>query len=366
MSGLLRVFSGHYIATAHFLGLSSSFYQDTAPEEYHRAIGLDLDRTPYFLSQDKIQPHQMKLNAGTAHQLSYSQGDFDGRIFAEALFLSGPPQGFELHKFGFSYEDDKGVLCGFAMVYGVEKSKPKEPMMTLSIIRDVTASPKDRQVLFASSPGFLKKTEGSQGMKSAELFNLVQTTLQSEALFRTVKKVLTFDAAGFGFAKVLCESQRSQVHSDELSLSLGMVRQMILGEEHAAQLHEILTMAHDLKKRGYKKASGEARQLYYNLNTLKQGFSQGKLPASAYINRCKACLERAQSGELQHHRGYFTAILDWIFAFLKKISFGLIQRQPTGSIKKLNQLFFSLETLETSCVTQVTIEPLEVSLLKPT
>ncbi|MFZ4076515.1 MAG: hypothetical protein ACOYKA_00885 [Legionellaceae bacterium] len=366
MSSLLRVFSGNYIATANFLGLPPSFYQDTTPEEYHRMIGLDLDRTPYFVSQDKIKRHQMKLNAGTADHLSYSQGDFDGRLFAQTPFLSGAPEGFELHRFGFSYEDDKGVLCGFAMVYGVEKSKPKEPMITLSIIRDVTASPKDRQVLFASSPGFLKKTQGSQGMTPTELLNRVKTTLQSEALFRTVKKVLTCDASGLGFAKVLCESQQSQADWDELSLSHEMVRQMILGEEHAAQLGEILSMVHDLKKRGYKKASGEAHQLYYDLSTLKQRFSEGKLSAPVYISQSKTRLEQAQRSELKHHRGYFSAILDRIFAFLKKITFGLIQRQPTGSIKKINQLFFSYETFEKSYVTEPLEESFKVSLLKPT
>ena len=190
---ILKKFSGNYIEVIDQLGLPPGFYDSQTPKKYLAQINNDLDRTTYLsLSNSGKEMQQLISNdaqslvgEGGGPTLSYTQGDWDGRVtFFSVLQKSVEAQqrgeelkdnpNFFTDNLAFAYRDDKGKPCGLALCYFREDADDNIPLeeqkysFFLSFIRNTTSAPENREVVIITHPSLMSKDEKSEGEDIAD------------------------------------------------------------------------------------------------------------------------------------------------------------------------------------------------------
>ncbi|WP_133126994.1 hypothetical protein [Legionella nagasakiensis] len=188
-----KKYVGNYIEVAStlFRDLPShtpNLIEGSTKSTYDHQIAADLPRTHYVSYQYPVAEIQHRLQ-DTSHlyddatetlkdekkPLAYTQGNFDGRIFTRARIntLPGYPENsFIAHEHAgginsyyndicFSYIDDDGRNCAFSIAFLRDDPDPEKSIkrpFSLAIIRNTTAAPSDREVLYLTHPTLVPET----------------------------------------------------------------------------------------------------------------------------------------------------------------------------------------------------------------
>ena len=337
MSRSFNILTGHYQDILGALKFPAAFYETQSQEMYVDEVKKDIERTPYFVTPSQLESHKKSLSRVPVGDLNYAQGNFDARIFSYIAIMNLNPALYmrlesELpHKtarFGYSYRDDDGVLCGVAMTY-VEGSVfgKTEDVLNCAIIRNVAAAPKDRQVVFISSEELLVDAVASAPLFAKDFSKKVQDELKSAALFNAIKGVLACDKDSFRQAKVLQKFSSESILDQKIEL--------------------ILEKSTELRARGYDTAADEAKKLHKVLIDYKQDVYKGKLTCVEYVEKAKSAIKTVQqSGELRHHRGFLGQLFHKILVLLNVLTLGHVKIKATDSMQKINQVFFALKEID--------------------
>ncbi|KTD09489.1 hypothetical protein [Legionella jamestowniensis] len=177
-----KKYSGNYVEVIDKLipvfGFLTGYYEaQQTKETYLDALERDLNRTAYLSYKSSAEEMKQRLARTEGRKdsdLSYTQGNLTGAVFTingmlKRLVESGPRAEAEGTKKGaygsirLAYEDDAGVDCGLSIAYirndpDLEKGEPFVPVeerkhyLAVAIIKNITAAPKDREVIYITAP----------------------------------------------------------------------------------------------------------------------------------------------------------------------------------------------------------------------
>lgn len=168
--GKIVEYTGNYVEVINALNLFKSFYSEQeTKEQYTYEIEKDLGRTDFFSLKSSRAELQNRIRRETDAQthFSYTQGNFDGRIFSK--FLMGFQPGIQAESadkaddpyftktIGLNYVDDKGIQCGFALsAYRNDNNleipiKEREYSYIITRIENVNLEPEKRKVTVLSN-----------------------------------------------------------------------------------------------------------------------------------------------------------------------------------------------------------------------
>ncbi|HRD70494.1 MAG TPA: hypothetical protein PK657_10140 [Legionella sp.] len=168
--GKIVEYTGNYVEVINALNLFKSFYSEQeTKEQYTYEIEKDLGRTDFFSLKSSRAELQNRIRTETEAQthFSYTQGNFDGRIFSK--FLMGFQPGIQAESadkaddpyftktIGLNYVDDRGIQCGFAIsAYRNDKNleipiKEREYSYIITRIENVNLEPEKRKVSVLSN-----------------------------------------------------------------------------------------------------------------------------------------------------------------------------------------------------------------------
>jgi len=178
MPGPIKFFSGSYPELATRLGFKEICLRENEGKERYRAKArVDAHRMSWFSGQFNLEEIErqfiepLSLDQSDAPHYSYTQGDFDGRVFSDTQVTSSDI--YQQHitsvvdgshstsfssKLSVAYINDEGRACGFTLAYvrdDRDKSIPEKQRKRLysaTIIEDASEAPADRKVLFFTHP----------------------------------------------------------------------------------------------------------------------------------------------------------------------------------------------------------------------
>ena len=233
----------NYIELLHLLGLSQ-FYGFSTKEQYFNETARDIPRTPLFHPFGTASEHMTLLAEDkSSGEYQYSQGDFDGGFFSVLSILysklwqsvyDGNDNYESIIKnnkkvLRLSYIDDDGILCAFccSIVKGWEENQGKY-FFNLCIIRNTTAPPNQRQVIFISDKEIMPDSDDKlppdinikrQDISNFAVSNEVKKFLNSKYLNNHIQRLCNGTEDSFNYLQTLdkCFKPSSNADFDALN-----------------------------------------------------------------------------------------------------------------------------------------------------
>lgn len=279
----LKKITGNYIEMVRALGLLPSFYgRQLSTTAYEDQINLDLHRTNFISYSSNVESVKESLSS-TKHLAgslpSYTQGNNDGGIFANFLVsislnnnilaeAADEEETKDEHyadSIRVAYVDDSGKNCALAISYRRgdptidKRNSPAENRkrpFAVTVIRNTTLVPTEREVTCFINPVFLSKTPIDQAIdiNSVDLPNELATVTNSKNLNELLTGIFNDDSI-------------SLEHFDSLNARLGNNRNIDNRDLKKEQLLELVTFVYN-KLNGYPGLKSNYGELESYFNAL--------------------------------------------------------------------------------------------------
>jgi hypothetical protein len=190
------VISGSFVEVNRQLDLAEAA---TIPaEERAQAIADDLYRSAFIDSDNKTVTDYKKNLEATRNSTPFSQGLIDGSFYQPILDnylfsrITTYPTDYirENHPtLGFAYFDDAGIPCAVSIHYLATNPE----YWTVSIIRNTTAEPQDREVFVMCTPDLISGNDNSAQKTPKQAQKAFSTFLNSKKINTLLKNVIQAD-----------------------------------------------------------------------------------------------------------------------------------------------------------------------------
>jgi hypothetical protein len=364
-----KIVSGNYSDVMRVLTLPSEAFSAAQEDEkeYLATVKRDLPRIPLFCTLANRAQLLTKLKVLPADILSFTQGNFEGRIFTTSARIKSE---FYVHdmeywlantnqclrEISFAYLNDDGIPCAFALEYFRDISqKNKKYFFNLALITNSVAAPQDRKVVFVSDEALLpieartkENLKKMAGIDKKKLLSVVKKTLHSKTVFEFLQPIFTEpDKDAF----VLCEALKVCFDKPQGDIAF------YFNEKKAAkvnalifsgfelELRDLYEKASDLEMRGHIDASQTVYALHKLLITNREAYLDGKIELDDFVQYSKDGIKTASSTQLQHDRQTFGKLFNRLLKLLEKLTCSLVTMKPTDTMVKINMLSHSLVKL---------------------
>ncbi len=215
-----KLFTGNYLTVLKNLGMPLSLVEKQSPASYDEDIAKDLHRIYYLNYRGNVEGMKLRLadhSNLSDEDLSYAQGNFFAGIFSRLKVSTLPkylPKQMEGHDrelwreysngIDVHYVDDDGLPCGFSIIFLIDDQdtlplERRQRHFAISIIKDVTNTPENRQVTYISHASLMHNFQDNNGpmpekngesLDTVDVARVLKAALNSKALSQLLTGII--------------------------------------------------------------------------------------------------------------------------------------------------------------------------------